>query len=109
MQSLDWESLYRKELPIPFIPSVSGCFGLFSDSLESLLACFSYIIFEILQKDHLNCDPTYELEEMIIEPKPLHKKKKRLAKQNSNKVVSEISGFFFELILSEDLYSLNQV
>ncbi|XP_025096714.1 serine/threonine-protein kinase 32B-like isoform X2 [Pomacea canaliculata] len=34
-------------------------------------------------KEHLNCDPTYELEEMIIETKPLHKKKKRLAKQNS--------------------------
>lgn len=32
-------------------------------------------------KDHLNCDPTFELEEMIIETKPLHKKKKRLAKQ----------------------------
>lgn len=31
-------------------------------------------------KDHLNCDPTYELEEMIIEAKPLHKKKKRLKK-----------------------------
>lgn len=26
-------------------------------------------------KDHLNCDPTFELEEMIIETKPLHKKK----------------------------------
>lgn len=36
-----------------------------------------------LQKDHLNCDPTFELEEMIIEAKPLHKKKKRLAKQRS--------------------------
>ncbi|KAK9877368.1 hypothetical protein WA026_017764 [Henosepilachna vigintioctopunctata] len=34
-------------------------------------------------KDHLNCDPTFELEEMIIESKPLHKKKKRLAKQRS--------------------------
>lgn len=32
-------------------------------------------------KDHLNCDPTFELEEMIVETKPLHKKKKRLAKQ----------------------------
>ncbi|PAA82307.1 hypothetical protein BOX15_Mlig002698g1, partial [Macrostomum lignano] len=31
-------------------------------------------------KHQLNCDPTYELEEMIIESKPLHKKKKRLAK-----------------------------
>ena len=37
------------------------------------------------QKDHLNCDPTFELEEMIIESKPLHKKKKRLAKQNSKR------------------------
>ncbi|KAK2140498.1 hypothetical protein LSH36_1336g00004 [Paralvinella palmiformis] len=36
-------------------------------------------------KDHLNCDPTYELEEMIIESKPLHKKKKRLAKRNSKR------------------------
>lgn len=36
-----------------------------------------------MQKDHLNCDPTFELEEMIIETKPLHKKKKRLAKQRS--------------------------
>ncbi|ELU01456.1 hypothetical protein CAPTEDRAFT_92464 [Capitella teleta] len=41
----------------------------------------------IPSKDHLNCDPTYELEEMIIEAKPLHKKKKRLAKQNSRKQV----------------------
>ncbi|XP_069990207.1 uncharacterized protein [Penaeus vannamei] len=34
-------------------------------------------------KDHLNCDPTFELEEMIIESRPLHKKKKRLSKQKS--------------------------
>ena len=33
----------------------------------------------------MNCDPTFELEEMIIESKPLHKKKKRLAKRNSLK------------------------
>lgn len=31
----------------------------------------------------LNCDPTYELEEMIVEAKPLHKKKKRLQKQQT--------------------------
>ena len=49
---------------------------------------------QLLQKDHLNCDPTYELEEMIIEPNPLHKKKKRLAKQNSNKVVRLAFSFF---------------
>lgn len=34
-----------------------------------------------LQKGRLNCDPTFELEEMILESKPLHKKKKRLAKK----------------------------
>ncbi|KAJ8317371.1 hypothetical protein KUTeg_005275 [Tegillarca granosa] len=43
-------------------------------------------------KDHLNCDPTYELEEMIIEAKPLHKKKKRLAKQNSKRGESQNSS-----------------
>ncbi|XP_032332939.1 serine/threonine-protein kinase 32A isoform X2 [Camelus ferus] len=32
-------------------------------------------------KGRLNCDPTFELEEMILESKPLHKKKKRLAKK----------------------------
>lgn len=34
--------------------------------------------------NHLNCDPSLELEEMIVEAKPLHKKKKRLAKQRSS-------------------------
>ena len=54
------------------------------------LTYFPLLIFGVqliltLQKDHLNCDPTFELEEMIIESKPLHKKKKRLAKRNSVK------------------------
>ncbi|KAL8211957.1 UNVERIFIED_CONTAM: Serine/threonine-protein kinase 32A [Gekko kuhli] len=35
----------------------------------------------IIVKGKLNCDPTFELEEMILESKPLHKKKKRLAKK----------------------------
>ncbi len=34
-----------------------------------------------LQRRRLNCDPTFELEEMILESKPLHKKKKRLARK----------------------------
>ncbi|CAL4098227.1 unnamed protein product, partial [Meganyctiphanes norvegica] len=34
--------------------------------------------------DRLNCDPTFELEEMIIESRPLHKKKKRLSKEKKN-------------------------
>lgn len=46
-------------------------------------------VFLFMQKDHLNCDPTFELEEMIIETRPLHKKKKRLAKQRS---IREIQG-----------------
>lgn len=35
------------------------------------------------QKGRLHCDPTFELEEMILESRPLHKKKKRLAKTRS--------------------------
>nr|XP_025129743.1 serine/threonine-protein kinase 32C isoform X2 [Bubalus bubalis] len=34
-------------------------------------------------KGRLHCDPTFELEEMILESRPLHKKKKRLAKSRS--------------------------
>nr|KAG5687523.1 hypothetical protein BaRGS_034579 [Batillaria attramentaria] len=55
MADVNFEALLKREITPPFVPS----------------------------KEHLNCDPTYELEEMIIETKPLHKKKKRLAKQNS--------------------------
>nr|XP_005173098.1 serine/threonine-protein kinase 32C [Danio rerio] len=34
-------------------------------------------------KGRLHCDPTFELEEMILESRPLQKKKKRLAKNRS--------------------------
>ncbi|CAD5124807.1 DgyrCDS13069 [Dimorphilus gyrociliatus] len=47
----------------------------------------------IPSKDHLNCDPTFELEEMIVESKPLHKKKKRLAKQNSKPISDPIRDY----------------
>ncbi|CAJ0923626.1 unnamed protein product [Ranitomeya imitator] len=40
-------------------------------------------VFSSLQKGRLHCDPTFELEEMILESRPLHKKKKRLAKNKS--------------------------
>ena len=50
--------------------------------------CYVYSLYW-LQKDHLNCDPTFELEEMIIESNPLHKKKKRLAKQMSRREIAE--------------------
>ncbi|KAJ7333630.1 Serine/threonine-protein kinase 32C [Desmophyllum pertusum] len=55
MADVDWESVETVNVQPGFVPS----------------------------KDHLNCDPTYELEEMIIEAKPLHKKKKRLKKLSS--------------------------
>ncbi|KAK1136085.1 hypothetical protein K0M31_000654 [Melipona bicolor] len=58
MRELDFDKVLNKQIKPPFTPP----------------------------KDHLNCDPTFELEEMIIETKPLHKKKKRLAKQRSLKV-----------------------
>ncbi|XP_072898737.1 serine/threonine-protein kinase 32B-like isoform X4 [Hemitrygon akajei] len=45
----------------------------------------------IPNKRRLNCDPTFELEEMILESKPLHKKKKRLAKNKSKDLSKESS------------------
>lgn len=54
-RDLDVESLMSKSLSAPFVPD----------------------------KQTLNCDPTYELEEMILETKPLHKKKKRLLRQQT--------------------------
>ncbi|CAG06332.1 unnamed protein product, partial [Tetraodon nigroviridis] len=36
------------------------------------------------KRRRLNCDPTFELEEMILESKPLHKKKKRLARKTKD-------------------------
>ncbi|KAL0125271.1 hypothetical protein PUN28_004419 [Cardiocondyla obscurior] len=69
MRDLDFDKVLNKQIKPPFIPP----------------------------KDHLNCDPTFELEEMIIETKPLHKKKKRLAKQRSLRVEhSEEAGGFAE-------------
>ncbi|XP_042195900.1 serine/threonine-protein kinase 32A [Callorhinchus milii] len=48
----------------------------------------------IPNKGRLNCDPTFELEEMILESKPLHKKKKRLAKRlkENRKDTSALNG-----------------
>nr|KAF6449031.1 serine/threonine kinase 32A [Rousettus aegyptiacus] len=53
MNDMNWDAVLQKRLPPGFTPS----------------------------KGRLNCDPTFELEEMILESKPLHKKKKRLAKK----------------------------
>ncbi|CAH7014604.1 Stk32a [Phodopus roborovskii] len=53
MSDMNWDAVLHKRLIPGFVPT----------------------------KGRLNCDPTFELEEMILESKPLHKKKKRLAKK----------------------------
>ncbi|RXM98536.1 Serine/threonine-protein kinase 32B [Acipenser ruthenus] len=66
--------------PEMFQPFVGGCASYsFAVDWWSL----GITAYELLkgQKGRLNCDPTFELEEMILESKPLHKKKKRLAKK----------------------------
>ena len=55
MANLKHNRLMGRQVPPPFVPS----------------------------SEALNCDPTFELEEMIVEAKPLHKKKKRLLRQQS--------------------------
>ena len=50
-------------------------------------------MFSYIKGDGLNCDPTYELEEMIVETRPLHKKKKRLLlRQQSLLTQSTLDG-----------------
>ncbi|XP_059236681.1 serine/threonine-protein kinase 32B isoform X2 [Mustela nigripes] len=55
LSDMNWDAVFEKALTPGFVPN----------------------------KGRLNCDPTFELEEMILESKPLHKKKKRLAKNRS--------------------------
>eukprot|EP00074_Homo_sapiens_P050964 XP_005248039.1 serine/threonine-protein kinase 32B isoform X4 [Homo sapiens] len=55
LADMNWDAVFKKALMPGFVPN----------------------------KGRLNCDPTFELEEMILESKPLHKKKKRLAKNRS--------------------------
>ncbi|XP_058402694.1 serine/threonine-protein kinase 32B isoform X1 [Diceros bicornis minor] len=55
LADVNWDAVFEKALTPGFVPN----------------------------KGRLNCDPTFELEEMILESKPLHKKKKRLAKNRS--------------------------
>ncbi|KAL0994759.1 hypothetical protein UPYG_G00126810 [Umbra pygmaea] len=54
LSNVNWDSVLNKQLTPGFIPN----------------------------RRRLNCDPTFELEEMILESKPLHKKKKRLARKS---------------------------
>lgn len=53
LAEVNWDAVLNKQIPPGFLPN----------------------------RRRLNCDPTFELEEMILESKPLHKKKKRLARK----------------------------
>ncbi|XP_052443288.1 serine/threonine-protein kinase 32B [Carassius gibelio] len=53
LSDVNWDAVFNKQIPPGFLPN----------------------------RRRLNCDPTFELEEMILESKPLHKKKKRLARK----------------------------
>ncbi|KAF3821665.1 hypothetical protein GH733_009707 [Mirounga leonina] len=66
MNDMNWDAVLQKRLIPGFIPN----------------------------KGRLNCDPTFELEEMILESKPLHKKKKRLAKKEKERRKCDSSQFF---------------
>uniref|UniRef100_UPI00398EA468 serine/threonine-protein kinase 32C n=1 Tax=Pristiophorus japonicus TaxID=55135 RepID=UPI00398EA468 len=55
LSDVSWDDVYQKKMEPGFVPN----------------------------KGRLHCDPTFELEEMILESRPLHKKKKRLAKNKS--------------------------
>uniref|UniRef100_A0A8C7FD72 Serine racemase-like n=1 Tax=Oncorhynchus kisutch TaxID=8019 RepID=A0A8C7FD72_ONCKI len=55
LSEINWDAVYEKKIEAGFVPN----------------------------KGRLHCDPTFELEEMILESRPLHKKKKRLAKNRS--------------------------
>ncbi|XP_052011590.1 serine/threonine-protein kinase 32A [Apodemus sylvaticus] len=63
MSDMNWDAVLQKRLIPGFVPT----------------------------KGRLNCDPTFELEEMILESKPLHKKKKRLAKKEKEMRKSDSS------------------
>ncbi|KAE8629123.1 hypothetical protein XENTR_v10000360 [Xenopus tropicalis] len=61
LSDINWDAVLDKSLTASFVPN----------------------------KGRLNCDPTFELEEMILESKPLHKKKKRLAKYKSKEAAKD--------------------
>uniref|UniRef100_A0AAY4BUX0 Protein kinase domain-containing protein n=1 Tax=Denticeps clupeoides TaxID=299321 RepID=A0AAY4BUX0_9TELE len=79
LSNVNWDAVLNKQTPPGFIPN----------------------------RRRLNCDPTFELEEMILESKPLHKKKKRLARKtrengsDGSPQVQKINtsvGFFFSFL-----------
>ena len=74
-----WAELSEKKVEPGFVPNVSprASGGQAGEGGWAPAQC------HLPQKGRLHCDPTFELEEMILESRPLHKKKKRLAKSRS--------------------------
>ncbi|XP_034635373.1 serine/threonine-protein kinase 32A isoform X3 [Trachemys scripta elegans] len=70
LADINWDAVLQKRIMPGFIPTV---YMTTQGARQGKI-----------QKGRLNCDPTFELEEMILESKPLHKKKKRLAKKEKD-------------------------
>ena len=83
--------LGSKEVPPPPASHVVSCTG-YNRKWPSgvkiqemgLLEVLMIILLTSIQQNRINCDPTHELEEMIVEPNPLHKKQYRLSKRVSD-------------------------
>lgn len=83
-----WEDLSEKKVEPGFVPNVrSPCTQTGNPRLLGVCGWVAHRQGSVpcvsTQKGRLHCDPTFELEEMILESRPLHKKKKRLAKNKS--------------------------
>lgn len=120
-KELNWEEVERKETTPAFIPPVSAGVAFdhlacmcalvllakqIAPNLTSQSSCSPNVVamfqdivsptsthsFKLsLQQNRINCDPTHELEEMIVEPNPLHKKRNRLSKRNVRDPVSWVA------------------
>lgn len=78
-----WQDLSEKKVAPGFVPNVSLAGGGWWLRMGMGPPAGRTQLPVPPQKGRLHCDPTFELEEMILESRPLHKKKKRLAKNRS--------------------------
>ncbi|XP_067255589.1 serine/threonine-protein kinase 32B-like isoform X2 [Chanodichthys erythropterus] len=82
LADVNWDAVLEKSVPPGFVPNVRGRYTRVTLRLLMISTRLTDSL-SLTQKGRLNCDPTFELEEMILESKPLHKKKKRLAKSRN--------------------------
>lgn len=78
-----WDHLGEKKVEPGFVPNVSSRAAGGPGGIRGGIRGGGELSALPPQKGRLHCDPTFELEEMILESRPLHKKKKRLAKSRS--------------------------